>query len=120
MVHCDPPLDRVPTTTCVVQKEKTQTRITFNNLSSSLTVNDLYKFVQLQLDEDHPFELTLVREGDSSNNGHQNAASVKGGFLSPIKVRSVISVFGFSIATWRVVFLYLYSPCAVHDWNGME
>ena len=48
------------TTSCVVQKEKTQTRITFNNLSASLTVNELYKYVQLHLEEEQPFELALV------------------------------------------------------------
>lgn len=63
------------TTSCVVQKEKTQTRITFNNLSSTLTVTDLYKYVQLHLEEQRPFELSLVQVVGDTNS-------------APLKVRS--------------------------------
>lgn len=68
------------TTSCVVQKEKTQTRITFNNLSATLTVNDLYKYVQLHLEEERPFELSLVREHGSVDD--------ELGAKSSLKVRS--------------------------------
>lgn len=72
------------TTSCVVQKEKTQTRITFNNLSATLTVNDLYKYVQLHLEEERPFELSLVREHGSLNGGVDDELGAK----SSLKVRS--------------------------------
>lgn len=79
------------TTSCVVQKEKTQTRITFNNLSATLTVNDLYKYVQLHLEEDRPFELSLVR--DSNGGGGGGGDVLEDG--SSLKVRSRECVFVF-------------------------
>lgn len=95
------------TTTCVVQKEKTQTRITFNNLSANLTVNDLYKYVQLQLDEDRPFELTLVRDKHHHQNGASNGNDVHNS--GPLKVgsRQFSVMFLDWIAIWLVVFIVL-------------
>lgn len=78
------------TTTCVVQKEKTQTRITFNNLSANLTVNDLYKYVQLHLEEDRPFELSLVTTPPSSRAGSSNGGG--GGGDSEVDLKSAQKV----------------------------
>lgn len=72
MVSCSVPDDTrqaTTTTSCVVQKVATQTRITFHNLSASLTVEQLYKYVQLHLDEIRPFELTLKRGTDENGSG---------------------------------------------------
>lgn len=82
------------TTSCLVQKEKTQTRITFNNLSANLTVNDLYKYVQLHLEEDRPFELSLVCGGSDGGGGGGDLDSNASSSSASLKVRRACVRFG--------------------------
>lgn len=94
------------TTSCVVQKEKTQTRITFNNLSTTLTVNDLYKYVQLHLEEERPFQLSLVRDCDQAGGVALDAKS-------SLKVGSVfIAIWLVCVTSWLTRWLEL-------NWNGV-
>lgn len=94
------------TTSCVVQKEKTQTRITFNNLSTTLTVNDLYKYVQLHLEEERPFQLSLVRDCGQAEGVALDARS-------SLKVGSVfIAIWLVCVTSWLTRWLEL-------NWNGV-
>lgn len=122
------------TTSCLVQKEKTQTRITFNNLSANLTVSDLYKYVQLHLEEDRPFELSLVCGGGGGGGDSPGVGAADLDLKSSEKVRSVcVSVCPSAISlglcdllqsTATDSLLYYYPPSSVLfsgcSWNGVS